>query len=298
MTRPAISVNFHRQVTPPSIFCAHPSIAQLRLRRMTLSDPEWSFGNIFTAFQNGVERIVRSSLPSWVPHCRFEHTVGRQNSPRNKPRVRVHRLIGGIIVRPGMRVQLAVLMCATAALTGSAWSADSDGSGGKAPTGLWGGIDAGYGILKRSYSVSGDTNQGAFSLAISGGYAWDPRLLLGVELAGWTLQGSNLSDPSQGEGIETIFGIARYYPIAESPLSVKGGGGLVKYWNNAPGANGASGWGGVLGIGYDVYTKGSMHLAPVVEYSFGSFTGATSSLGIAQNQRYQAITFLFGITFR
>ena len=196
------------------------------------------------------------------------------------------------------RVQLAVVICATTALAGSAWSANSEGSGGNAPTGFWGEIDAGYGILKRSYSVSGNTNQGAFSLALSGGYAWDPRLLLGVELGGWTLQGSNLWDPSKGEAIETIFGIARYYPIPQSPLFVKGGGGLVKYWNDAPGANDASGWGTVFGVGYDVYAKGSMHVSSVVEYSFGSFAGANSPLGITQSQHYQAITLLFGIAFR
>jgi hypothetical protein len=202
------------------------------------------------------------------------------------------------MVKTGARVRLAVLMCALAAFSGSAWSAGSDESADKARTGFWGEIDAGYGILKRSYSMSSDTSQGAFSLALSVGYAWDPRLLLGVELGGWTLQSSSLSDPSQGEAIETLFAIARYYPISDSALFVKGGGGLVKYWNNRPGENGANGWGGVLGVGYDVYAKGWIHLAPVVEYSFGSFNGATSPPGVTQNQRYQAITVLFGITFR
>jgi hypothetical protein len=201
-------------------------------------------------------------------------------------------------VKTHPRVRLAVLTCATAAFSVCAWSGSPDGSSGKTSAGFWGDVDAGYGILKRSYSVSSNTSQGAFSLAFSGGYAWDPRLLVGVELGGWTLQGSNLWDPSKGEGIETVFAVARYYPIPDSPLFVKGGGGLVKYWNNQPGENGASGWGGVLGVGYDVYAKGSIHLAPLVEYSFGSYNGATSPPGITQDQRFQAITFLFGITFR
>jgi hypothetical protein len=146
--------------------------------------------------------------------------------------------------------------------------------------------------------VTSNTRESKFSLALSGGHAWDPRLLLGVELGGWTLQGPNLNDPSTSGAIETIFGIAQYYPIPDSPLFVKGGGGLVKYWNNRPGENGANGRGGVLGVGYDVYAKETMHFAPSVEYSFGSFSGATSPPGITQDQRYRAITFLFGITFR
>jgi hypothetical protein len=201
-------------------------------------------------------------------------------------------------VKTDARIRLIVLMCAAAAFAGSAWSASADGSIGNAPTGFWGEIDAGYGILKRSYSVTGNTSASKFSLAFSGGYAWDPRLLLGVELGGWTLQGSSNWDPSKGEAIETIFAIARYYPSPESPLFVKGGGGLVKYWNNRPGEYGANGTGGVLGIGYDVYAKERMHFAPSVEYSFGSFSSATSPPGIIQDQRYRAISLLFGITFR
>jgi len=180
----------------------------------------------------------------------------------------------------------------------SSFSAAAQSSDAKARTGFWGGIDAGIGVLKRSYSVSSNTTESKFALAISGGYAWDPRLLLGVELGGWTLQGSNLWDSSQGQGIETIFAIARYYPLRDSPLFVRGGGGLVKYWTNQSGESGASGWGGVIGIGYDVYANSWMRLAPSVEYSFGGFNGATSPPGITQDQRYQAVTLMFGITFR
>jgi outer membrane protein with beta-barrel domain len=168
----------------------------------------------------------------------------------------------------------------------------------RARTGFWGGVDAGVGVLKRSYSVSSSTTETRFALALSGGYAWNPRLLLGVELGGWTLQESNLWDSSQGQGIETIFGIARYYPVRDSPLFVRGGGGLVKYWTNQPGESGASGWGGVFGVGYEVYANRWMSLAPSIEYSFGSFNGATAPPGITQDQRYQAVTLTFGITFR
>lgn len=201
-------------------------------------------------------------------------------------------------MKTGARVKLAVLICATAAFAGSARSASSDESSAQATAGFWGGIDAGYAILKRSYSVTSDTSESTFSLAVSGGYAWDPRLLLGVELGGWTLQGTNPRDHSEGEAIETIFGIARYYPIPDSPLFVKGGGGLVKYWNKRPGESGASGTGGVLGVGYEVYASELMHFAPSVQYSVGRFSGATSPPGITQDQRYQAITLLFGITLR
>lgn len=188
--------------------------------------------------------------------------------------------------------------CAWFVLCLGSFSAVAQSVNSNASTGFWGEIDVGYGILKRSYSVTSNTSESKFSLAFSGGYAWDPRLLLGVELGGWTLEGSNLWDPSKGEAIETVFGIARYYPIPDSPLFVKGGGGLVKYWNNRPSESGASGRGAIAGVGYDVYANGSMRLAPSLEYSFGRFNGATSPPGITQNQRYQAVTVKFGVTFR
>jgi len=145
--------------------------------------------------------------------------------------------------------------------------------------------------------MTGTARQTSFALALSGGYAWDPRLLLGIELGGWTLQASDLSNSSQGKAIETIFAISRYYPLGDSRLFVKGGGGLVHYWTNRPSESGANGWGGVLGVGYDAYVNRSTRVAPSVSYSFGTLTGLTSPAGI-QDVRYQAVTLYLGVTFR
>ena len=180
-------------------------------------------------------------------------------------------------------------------------SAAAQSSDEQSRTGFWGGLDVGIASVNRSYSVTGDTSQTTFALTLSGGYAWDPRLLLGIELGGWTLQASGWWwnwNSSQGQGIETIFAIARYYPIADSRLFVKGGGGLVHYWTRQPGESGANVWGGVIGVGYDVYVSGSIRVAPLVSYSSGSFNGAISPPGIMQDQRYQAVTAYLGVTFR
>ena len=181
------------------------------------------------------------------------------------------------------------------------FSAAAQSSDEESRTGFWAGLDIGVASMKRSYSMTPSSSQTTFALTLSGGYAWNPRLLLGVELGGWTLQASDWwwnSNSSQGQAIETIFAIARYYPIADSRLFVKGGGGLVHYWTNQPGESGANGWGGMIGVGYDVYVKGSVRVAPSVSYSFGSFNGAISPPGIMQDQRYQAITAYLGVTFR
>jgi hypothetical protein len=169
---------------------------------------------------------------------------------------------------------------------------------------LWGGFDIGYASVARSYSVSSDTRDNTFTFALRGGFQIDPRLLLGVEFGGWTLQASNNQDPASGEAIGTRFLILQVYPLADSPFFVRGGGGRVVYSNNRPGESGASGSGGILGIGYDLAIKRrdgehvAFYVTPSLDYSAGSFSGATSPPGVAQDQHYRALSARIGLTFR
>lgn len=169
---------------------------------------------------------------------------------------------------------------------------------------LWAGFDVGYSRLARSYSVSSDTTDGTFTLALRGGFQLTSWLLVGLEFGGWTIQASNNQDPARGEAIATRFAIAQVYPLAHSPLFIRGGGGRVIYSNNRPGEGGASGSAGIVGIGYDfpVRLRGGEHVAfyitPSLDYSAGSFSGATSPPGVVQDQRYRALSARIGLTFR
>ena len=168
---------------------------------------------------------------------------------------------------------------------------------------LWGGFDIGYASLARSYSVSSDTRDNTFTFALRGGFQLDPRLLFGLEFGGWTIQSSNNQDPASGEAIGTRFLIVQVYPLAHSAFFVRGGGGRVVYSNNRPGEDGASGPGGIVGIGYDLAIKGrgehtAFYVTPSLDYSAGSFSGATSPPGVVQDQRYRALSARIGLTFR
>lgn len=165
-------------------------------------------------------------------------------------------------------------------------------------TGFWAGGDIGVASLERSYSVTGSTQGTEFAMTLRGGYAWHPRLLLGIELGGWTLQEGDLWDPSKGEGIRTLYLMAQYHLGVESRFFVKGGFGDVKYWNNRPNEAGASGSGGVLGAGYEIWRSGSWSIAPAIDYSWGEFDGATSPPGVTQDQTYRAVTFRLGFAYR
>jgi hypothetical protein len=169
---------------------------------------------------------------------------------------------------------------------------------------LWAAFDVGYASVARSYSVTGDSRQGKFTFALRGGIQIDPRLLVGVEFGGWTLQSGNNQDPSSGEAIGTRFLVVQVYPLAHSAFFVRGGGGRVVYSNNRPGESGASGSGGILGIGYDFDVKRrdgehtAFYVTPSLDYSAGSYSGATSPPGVVQDQRYRALSARIGLTFR
>ncbi|HSA89889.1 MAG TPA: outer membrane beta-barrel protein [Burkholderiales bacterium] len=165
-------------------------------------------------------------------------------------------------------------------------------------TGFWGGVDAGPAFLERTYSQTGSSRDTEFALAFRGGYAWHPRLLLGLELGGFTLEEGDLWDPRQGEGIQTFYAIAHYYPGAGSKFFLRAGFGHVQYWNNRPGETDASDSGYVLGAGYELARWGSWRFEPVIDFSGGKFDGATSPPGVVQDQRYEALTFRLGITYR
>jgi hypothetical protein len=169
---------------------------------------------------------------------------------------------------------------------------------------LWAAFDVGYASLARSYSVTSDTRDGKFTFALRGGFQLDPRLLLGVEFGGWTIQSANNQDPATGEAIGTRFLIVQAYPLAHSAFFVRGGGGRVVYSNNRMGESGASGPGGIVGIGYDwaVKRRDGEHVAfyvtPSLDYSAGRFSGATSPPGVVQDQHYRALSARVGLTFR
>jgi len=166
----------------------------------------------------------------------------------------------------------------------------------------WGGMDVGAAVLERSYTLTPKTSDSTFALSISAGYAWDPRLLLGVELGGWTIEASDVfwsaNEKPRGEGIQTLYAVARYYPMADSTLFVKAGYGNLSYWNNRILESGASGHGGVIGLGKDFRWSGPWHATPAVEFAWGEYDGATSPPGVVQEQRYRALTFRIGVTYR
>ena len=136
--------------------------------------------------------------------------------------------------------------------------------------GFWGSLDFGAGYVQRAFAED-ETN---FFLGFTGGYVVHPNVLLGLELSGWTLESSNFNQPEEGESITQVFFISRIY-VKDLSWFAKVGGGYISHENNRPGApRRETGWGLVVGGGYDFQMPGkflnsSWAITPIISYNFG-----------------------------
>src|SRR5258706_9598774 len=141
-------------------------------------------------------------------------TTRRAASCRKKPRSSGARNGPVCFKMSGMRSMLFLLAFALAAPTALAQDFR---------TGFWAGGDIGVGFLKRKFDVTNDRDDTKPAVAIRGGYAFTPRLLLGVEAGGWTLESSNRRDDARGQGISTLYLFGQAYPFQDRLFFVKGG---------------------------------------------------------------------------
>ncbi len=96
------------------------------------------------------------------------------------------------------------------------------------------------------------------------------RLLLGIEVGGFTVEGGSRWDPAKGAGISQRFLIAQYHrqPGFEG-WYLKGGAGKVRYWDNRTNGVEDTGNGWLLAIGHDRAINGLGRFGPLVTYSRG-----------------------------
>ena len=154
-------------------------------------------------------------------------------------------------------------------------------------SGFWGGIDVGAGYVERSVgSLESDGTD--IYMGFKAGYALHPRVLAGLELSGWNQQATDRDDDTKGEGLMQVFLISRLYPMRDSNLFAKVGGGWVRQWVNGPaGKSTLDGWGATVGVGYDYSLGENWAVTPFLNYSFGK----------AEDQKHQAVTLGVGLSF-
>lgn len=131
--------------------------------------------------------------------------------------------------------------------------------------GFWASV--GLGVGQDAFRYDGDPayseNINAATLSARLGGTPSRNLLLGGEFFGWfhDLSGSV-------EALSSAMLIAQWYPIGSADLFLKGGFGLTNYSVNpdyGPTYN-QSGYGGVLGAGYDLRVGRNISLTPTIDF--------------------------------
>lgn len=157
--------------------------------------------------------------------------------------------------------------------------------------GWWGDLNLGAGFLSQSGGgINRDDTK--FFMGLDVGYVVHPQILLGIELSGWLLEPIERPPDPGGEGIMQAFLTSRVYPLRESGLFVKLGGGYVSHWyTRAEDPPRKAGWGVTVGGGYDFVVSKSnpviWFVTPFVTYSVGE----------AGDLTHHAITAGIGLTF-
>jgi hypothetical protein len=130
------------------------------------------------------------------------------------------------------------------------------------------GAEIGGGVLERKFPES--RTDAKFYLAFKGGYRPTERLLLGVELGGFTIQAGSRWESGKGAGISQRFVIAQYrlQPGGEG-WYLKGGAGYVRYWDNRPGSIEDDGRGALVALGRDWTINGFGRIGPLLVFSRG-----------------------------
>lgn len=162
----------------------------------------------------------------------------------------------------------------------------------------WVSGEFGEGQLK----LSSDQQRGhvvpTFALGLAGGRQVGEFVRVGVKLNGWSLQSSNLYDPTAGESVSNVMGMVDVFPLQRGRLFVRGGGGWASYTNNHPTASNGNGLGWETGIGYELPLRQQLRLAPTVEYAAGSLGDAYDPLTPQTQRRYSVIEFKLAVVCR
>ena len=154
----------------------------------------------------------------------------------------------------------------TVLLAGSAFAQNA-----QTRDGFWVGGGLGYGSL----GCEGCTDRtGAPSGYLKIGGTLRQNILLGVETNGWTKSefGARLT-------MGNVSGAVYWYPMVTNGLFVKGGAGYSVLDASSDVASGSeSGFGMLLGAGYDVRVGRNLSITPVANWFRGGFDGGSTNV--------------------
>jgi hypothetical protein len=132
----------------------------------------------------------------------------------------------------------------------------------------------GYGSIGVNHDLNMHYSGKSFALGFQGGYAVTPKIILGLELNGWTIKPFDLYDPTVGESVSNTSIFLNVFPFNNIPFYFSGGAGKSYYRNNSPLVNGQeAGTATFVGCGYELPLSRRLSIGPQFRHSRGSFSG-------------------------
>lgn len=136
-------------------------------------------------------------------------------------------------------------------------------------SGQWMGFGVGGGFGRVSCAICEANRHGSVSGYVRGGGTLNRRLLLGLEVNGWTRREDNVDEFLLG-----VSAAVYWYPNPQRRLYYKGGLGVMLYQiDDGPGRLSSAALGPSVGAGYDMPLSGSVSLTPFANWMLASLGG-------------------------
>jgi hypothetical protein len=162
----------------------------------------------------------------------------------------------------------------------------------------WIGGELGAGELKFSSDQSPGDRNTTFALGFVGGHSLGSRARIGMEVNGWLLQAFDLNNPTVGESVTNVMGIADVFPVPKVPFFFRGGAGGAFYTNSRPEGFNSSGWAWTAGAGYEIPVWKELRVAPMVAWSAGRFGDVRNPIITETGRRFSVVEFKLDILWR
>jgi hypothetical protein len=163
--------------------------------------------------------------------------------------------------------------------------------------GFWADVQFGYGQLEKSSDQEPQTQHDVFALQFGLGGWLHHRLRLGGEIGGWLIEAFSTTDPSKGESVSQLRVVAQFYPSRHG-FFLKGAVGQAVYTNEHPLQFDSRGWGGTIGVGYDLRLGRNFSLTPTASYNAGTLGDVRNLVTTVRNRRYRVADIAIALTYR
>lgn len=236
---------------------------------------------------------------------RGRSVAGGRQAPAIAALEHAHRLIGVPAVRPSHRFPLAALAlvflvpCVTPRDASAQAAAAKEGAT-RPPLrhGLWVAFGMGGGQVERWSDQEPGATTTTITMSVRGGLTVVPALRLGLEINGWGIETSDVSDPSKGVTVNETMVIAQVYPWPAKGVYLKGGIGWGEFNTGHAGDIDSHAFGAtILGAGYDIRVARNVFITLVADWALGPLGDAHPLVVTSTGRQFRAFALNAGIQY-